>query len=195
MADSSELTKLELSGPVAPLRDLVRWATGENLSPGGVIQAAGAWWCGVPDTPAERTSTSGRVIVLCHPSRGGRLRDHLAARTVRQPDVRLRDRTDDWAAITVLGAATARVLGSLGVFGESGDPRHVPPFTTGALEGLHAMWLLESEHRALVLIAGADADAAWHAIERAGRAQHICCVGQDALARYELLERRSAHPA
>ena len=34
--------------------------------------------------------------------------------------------------------------------------------------------------------------AAWHAIERAGRRHRMCCVGQEAITRYELLQGRRA---
>ena len=69
-----------------------------------------------------------------------------------------------------------------------------PPFHPAPLGDVHAMWLLESEHRALVLVPSGHADLAWHAIEQGGRRQHICCVGHDAVARYALLERRTGQP-
>jgi hypothetical protein len=122
IADSSELTKLELGAPRAQLQELVKRMTGWGVAPGGLLHAGGAWWCGAP-------GAGGRVIVLCEPQLGERVRRHLAACADRPPALLVRDRTDDWAAITVLGAATAPVLAALGVFGESGDPRRVPPFT------------------------------------------------------------------
>jgi hypothetical protein len=189
IADSSQLTKLELSGPGASLADLVQRATGSMLAPGGVVHAGGAWWCG-----ADVRSHGGtdRVIVLCEPCLGARIRGLLSARTAQTPAIEVRDRSLDWSAITVVGAAAAGVLRALGVFGPCGDPRHVPPFTSGRLAGADALWLLESEHRALVLVSAWHADAAWLEIERAGRPLQMCCVGQDAVARYALLERRAA---
>lgn len=191
IADSSQLTKLELSGPPVPLAELVERATGRLLAPGGVVRAGGAWWCGADVRDSEAPGTD-RVIVLCEPSLGARIHSLLSARTAQLPTVTLCDRTLDWSAITVVGAAAARVLSALGVFGPCGDPRHVPPFTSGRLGGADVIWLLESERRAVVLVPTPFADAAWHEIERAGRPVQMCCVGQDAIARYALLEQRAA---
>jgi glycine cleavage system aminomethyltransferase T len=234
MADSSALTKLELSGPRARLGQFLNRETGHGVAEGGVVQGAGAWWCGVGR--ADRAATTAmevpgaggpavgvagdpavpgasdpaadaagdpavarfgaeRVIVLAEPRLGARLSAHLSARVAREPGLRLEDRTDEWSAITILGRATPGVLSSLGVFGQCLDLHRVSPFTTGRLAGAWAMWLLQSEHLALALVPRVHADSAWRAIERAGRAQHICCVGQDAVTRYALLERRSGHTA
>ncbi len=191
IADSSQLTKLELSGPPVSLAELVERATGRLLAPGGVVRAGGAWWCGADVRDYDAPGTD-RVIVLCEPGQGGRMRNLLSARTAQLPTVTVRDRTLEWSAITVVGAAASRVLRTLGVFGPCGDPRHVPPFASGRLAGADVMWLLQSEHRALVLVSVQYADAAWHEIEHAGRPLQMCCVGQDAIARYALLEQRAA---
>ena len=186
IADSSHLTKLELLGPAQRLAALVGRMTGHVLAPGGVAATGGAWWCFADDAPS-------RVAVLCEPSQGVRLRDLLCVRAARLPGLELHDRSQQWGAITIIGAATAGVLADVGVYGASGDFRQVPPFTSVAIAGIDASWLLVSQHRALVLMRSGDAGALWHAIERAGRARHMCCVGSDAIARYELFERRSAH--
>jgi glycine cleavage system aminomethyltransferase T len=188
IADSSQLTKLELCGPAPRLAELIRHATGFVLAPGGVIDAGGAWWCGAG--AASPGLSAQRVVVLCHPSIGVNVHKLLATRSARVPGIAVRDRSLDWGAITVIGAATRQVLASLGAFGPSGDPRDVAPFTSAELADVEALWLLQSEHRALALVPGPAAGNAWHAIERAGRPHRICCVGHDAIARYELLERR-----
>lgn len=189
IADSSQLTKLELSGPPAAIAELVQRATGSSLAPGGVVHTDGVWWCGA-DVCCH--GDADRVIVLCEPQLGARTRSLLSARTAQLPAVELHDRSLEWSAITVIGTATASVLDALGVFGPCGDPRHVPPFTSGRLSGVDALWLLASDHRAVALVSSADAEVAWREIERAGRSAQICCVGQEALARYGLLERRAA---
>lgn len=186
IADSSHLTKLELLGPAQRLAALVERVTGRGLAPGGVAAAGGAWWCAADDGPS-------RVVVLCEPTQGVRLRDLLCVRAAQLPGLELRDRSRQWAAITIIGAATPGVLADVGVYGPSGDSRQVPPFTSVAIAGINASWLLVSEHRTVALTRSGDAGALWHAIERAGRGRHMCCVGSDAIARYELLERRSAH--
>lgn len=186
ISDSSHLTKLELLGPAQRLAALVGRVTDRTLAPGGVAVTGGAWWCAADVAPS-------RVVVLCEPSQGVRLRDLLSVRAAQLPGLELHDRSDQWGAITIIGAATAGVLADVGVYGASGDSRQVPPFTSVAIAGIDASWLLVSEHRAVALTRSGDAGALWHAIERAGRARHMCCVGSDAIARYELLERRSAH--
>lgn len=186
MADRSELVKLELSGPATP--EFVRCTAGGELACGGVLCAGEGWWGGVQGRawlPAER------VIVLCEPAAGPSLRAALGPGT---PGLVVRDRTDQWAAIAVVGGASSLVLDSLGVFGPSGSPRDVAPLRLAPLAGTQAIWLLQSDHRALALVPRSNAEAAWHAIERAGRPQRICCVGQDAIARYTLLDRRAGIP-
>ena len=88
MADSSQLTKLELCGPARPLGELVRLATGGTLAPGGVLEAGGTWWCGA-DGPS-RTFTTQRVFVLGEPELGERLRALLRARAARLPGLAVR---------------------------------------------------------------------------------------------------------
>ncbi len=49
-------------------------------------------------------------------------------------------------------------------------------------------WLLEAPRRALALVAREHAATAWRALEEAGRPFAISCVGQQAAARYSLLD-------
>jgi hypothetical protein len=153
------------------------------------VQTSCAWWCGAAGRAYLEPQ---RVVILSEPNAGGQLRDLLAEHTAGVPGIVVLDRSDEWSAITVVGAATGDVLRSLGVYGRSGNPREVPPLQHAPIGDLDAIWLLVSDHRALAVVATADADAAWHAIEAAGRPRHICCVGQDAIARYELLQRRGS---
>jgi glycine cleavage system aminomethyltransferase T len=191
MADSSQLIKLELSGPPQRLAELVCRMTGGRLAAGGVRHAGGAWWCGAG---GRATLPPERVIVLGEGSDGERLRELLVARVDCLPVLAIRDRSDEWAAIAIVGACAPRVLDSLGVFGACGDPRAVAPVSLGTLAGGEAMWLLASDNHAIAVIRSADARAAWHAIERVGRPHRICLVGQDAVARYTLLQRHATAP-
>jgi glycine cleavage system aminomethyltransferase T len=176
LADRSDLTKLVLEAPHDQMRQLMARLAGGIVFPGGAWYAGGAWWCGV---------SSERVIVLCERRQGDRLHDQLHAHAVQQPTLRVQDQTADWAAIEVLGRYAGRVLRALGVYGESGDPRQVQPLTAHA----GALWLLESDSKALALVARASAGAVWQAIEQAGHPFGICAVGQDAIARYGLIRR------
>jgi glycine cleavage system aminomethyltransferase T len=182
LLDRSELTKLAIEAPPAQLSHLVARVAGGALAPGGALLADGAWWCGSSDR---------QVIVVCEPRVGSRLLERLRAPGLHQMAGSVRDRTHDWAALALLGAGAGKVLHMLGVYGDSGDPRQVPPFTSATIAGADVSWLLESDRRALALVPSASAAAVWRAIERAGRPFGISCVGVEAARRYALLERGS----
>jgi hypothetical protein len=181
MADRSPLTKLELAGPADELRAVVTAATGATVAPGGALLAGEAWWC---------AAGSERVIALAEPWCGERLLARVQRAVASRPAVWLSDRSTEWSAISVVGRWTGEVLGALGVYGPAGDPRQTPPFGPGTAGPAAALWLLESDRRALALVARRQAGLAWQAIERAGQASGIRYVGQDAVARYALLDRR-----
>jgi glycine cleavage system aminomethyltransferase T len=180
LADRSDLATLELRGPAGQLQLLTQRLTGSEVAPGGAVPSGGAWWC---------VESPERMLVICDGGRADRLRAVLHARVARRSAVTLADRSAEWAALAVVGRRACALLAELGVYGESGNPRHVPPFTAHAGTGAHVLWLLKSDDTALALTAAADAPTVWHAIERAGRRYGLCAVGQQALARYALLRR------
>lgn len=184
LADCSELTKLVLHGPSQQLSQLTTRLTGAEVAPGGAVLAGGAWWC---------AESSERMIVLCHPRLGDRLRSELAVQVTRRAAVVLEDRSADWAALAVVGRRTRPLLAELGVYGETGDPRRVPPLTAHAMTGADVLWLLESDHKALALVPRSSAASVWRTIDHAGERFGICAVGQEAVARYAL--HRPAGPA
>jgi glycine cleavage system aminomethyltransferase T len=184
LADRSELTKLVLDGPPAQLQHLAERLTGSALAPGGAVFSGGAWWC------AQRPD---RVLVVCDPRRAERLLGVLRARVARRSAVHLTDRSSDFAALAVVGRRASALLAELGVYGASGNPRHVPPLTGHAVAGAEVLWLLESDDKALALTAVRDAPAVWHRIEHAGQRFGLCAVGHEALDRYALI-RRIASP-
>ena len=183
LADRSELGKLALEGPPEQLAHLSQRLTGTELAPGGAVLSGGAWWC------AERPD---RLLVISDPSVGDRLQAALSARVARRSAVCLIDRSSDLAALAVVGRRASALLAELGVYGASGNPRHVPPLTAHALTGADVLWLLESDDKALALTSVADASAVWHRIERAGQRFGLCAVGHEALARYALIRRVSS---
>jgi glycine cleavage system aminomethyltransferase T len=184
LVDRSELCKLALEAPPAQLAPVMARVAGDSVSPGGVVSASGAWWCGEePD----------RVLVLCDPPTGARLLERLRTDAVGQVAVHVRDVSAELAAIGLLGRSAGQVLRELGVYGASGDVRRARPFTRRWVDGIPAWWLLQSDRRAIALVSREDAGAAWLAIERVGRPFGISCVGYEAAARYALVERlRSA---
>lgn len=178
LVDRSDLSALALEAPVPQLDALMRRLAGATVSPGGLICTGSAWWCG---------QAADRVLVLCDPRAGRRIGEGLRAEATRH--VTVRELSDDLTAIALLGRHTNQVLNALGAFGASGDPRAVPPFARGSLDGIEAWWLLQSDRRAMTLVPRERAGEAWLAIERAGRAFGISCVGHEAACRYALLER------
>ncbi len=185
LVDRSELSKLVVEAPAAQLRRLMTHLLGNFVSPGGVRLAGGAWWCG---------AASNQVVAICDRVPARRLADRLRAEAVHHAGLLVRDQSAEWAAIELLGRNTAKVLRALGAYGESGDSRHVAPFTAGVLDGVDVMWLLESGRRALALVRQDRVAVAWRAIEHAGRPFGISCVGWDAASRYALLERNQSAP-
>jgi glycine cleavage system aminomethyltransferase T len=183
LADRSDLAKLVLEGPPGQLRHLTQRLTGSEVAPGGAVLSGGAWWC------AERPE---RMLVVCDSRRGDRLHAVLHARVARRSAVSLTERSTDLAALAVVGRRASALLAELGVYGESGNPRHVPPLSAHTGTGADVLWLLESDDKALALMNSADAPAVWHAIERAGQRYGLCAVGQEALVRYALIRRISS---
>lgn len=197
LADCSELTKLELAGPPRALAAFAARLIGAEIAPGGALFAGGVWWCGVGASACDDTSWAHRhadlerLIAVCEPSAGRRLQSRLLAFAEQRPNLTLRDRSRDWAALALVGRRAGELLAKLGVYGPSGDPRQTAPFGAHPVGGVPARWLLQSDRRAVVLVDREQADLAWRAIEREGRALGVCCVGKDALARHALIERRS----
>jgi glycine cleavage system aminomethyltransferase T len=180
LVDRSHLTKLVIEAPPEQLRQLIARLAGGGVGQGGTLRAGHAWWCG---------EAPGRVVVLCEPVAGARLSARLQAEGRHLAGLVVHDRSDEWAAIGLIGCTAGNVLRALGVYGESGDPRQVPPFTGHGIGAVQALWLLESDRRALALVPHGDAGQAWRAIEGAGRPFGISCVGLEAASRYSLVER------
>ena len=180
LADRSELTKLVLSGSPEAIDAVATRFAGATVAPGGARLTGGAWWC----RPA-----GGQMIVIAEPERGRRLCDHLHGHLARSCTVTLEDQSDAWAAIAVVGRRAGALLSSLGVYGPSGDPRQVQPLTPCAIDGVGALWLLESDDEALAIIPRERAGSVWHTIERAGRPFGLCAVGREAVVRYGLIRR------
>jgi glycine cleavage system aminomethyltransferase T len=186
LVDRSALGKLELEAPPAQLAHLVARLAGRPLRPGGAVCAGGAWWC---------AAAPERILVLYDEVVGDRLRARIQAPALHHVAVTIRDRSRELAAIELLGPGVGALLRGLGVYGPSGDPREVPPFTTARVGRVDARWLLESHHRALALVPDEHAGTVWRMIEQAGRPLGISCVGLEAASRYALLERGGQLPA
>lgn len=180
LVDRCGLTKLVLEAPPTQLDDVLARVVGSPVLVGGARFAGGAWWCrAAPD----------QVIVLCEARAGQGLRARLQTQVQRHVALSITDCSDHWSAIDLLGRNTGKVLDALGVYGASGDPRKTAPFTGHQVAGIPTMWLLQSDQHALALVSSDNAGEIWLTIERTGRPFGLSCVGQEAAARYALLER------
>ncbi len=121
LADRSDLTKLVLEGPPAQLQHLSQRLTGSEIAPGGAVLSGGAWWC------AERPE---RMLVDLR--RGPRRASARRAACTRgaafggEPHRSQRRPGRRWPSS---GRRASALLAELGVYGASGNPRHVPPLT------------------------------------------------------------------
>ncbi len=179
IASCAELTKLELIAPGPNLDRVLTGLLGVPLIAGGIHQTRAVGWYRPGDT---------RLIATCEADQTERLRGRLEFWTRRDPTVTLHDRTDEWAAIAVVGRRAGRLLGELGVYGPGRDPRAVPPVTSIA-DDPGTAWLLHADDDALAITPRASAPALWQRITRAGRPLQICAVGHEALLRYRMLTR------
>lgn len=180
LGDRSELRKLALEGPRQTLEQVVAGLTGMALAPGGALRTGTTWWCAL---------TSERVFVLAEPGDGDRLAGRIRRLGARHAHLRIRDLSQAWGAIAIVGRQSGEVLARLGVYGATGDPRSVAPVSVRRVTGAEVTWLLQSDHRALALMGHRDAPAVWHALHAVGRPFGICAVGHEAIARYTLLAR------
>jgi hypothetical protein len=179
IASCAELTKLELTAPGPNLDRVLTGLLGLPLLPGGIHQTRAVGWYRPDD---------GRLIALCDAEQGERLRGRLEFWNLRDPTVALHDRTDDWAAIAVIGRRTRLLLGELGVYGPGRDPRAVTPVTRTA-DDPQTSWLLHADDDALAITPRSSAPDLWRRIRRTGRPWQICAVGHEALLRYRMLTR------
>jgi hypothetical protein len=179
LVDRSELTQLLLEGPAARIDAVLGRLAGSTLAVGGVSQRSAIWWC---------RADADRVVAICEPTRGKRVWEELRVHARRHGSLAVSDVSHTWTAVELIGRATPRVLAALGVFGEAGDPRHVAPFSQTRLGTVEVSWLLESPRRALALAPREHAALVWRALEETGRPFSISCVGQQAAARYSLLD-------
>ena len=179
IASCTELTKLEMAAPGPNLDRILTGLLGVPLTAGGIHQTRAVSWYRPDDTC---------LIATCEAGQTERLRGRLEFWTRRDPRVALNDRTDEWAAIAVIGRRARLLLGELGVYGPTDDPRAVPPVTRTA-DDPGTSWLLHADDDVLAITPRTAAPALWQRITRIGRPLQICAVGHEALLRYRMLTR------
>jgi hypothetical protein len=174
LVDRSDLLAIEIAGNGVAVMELVERASGWPLAPGGCSFAAGTWWC-------ARSSES--VIALAE------LESREIYETIVRlggPDLCVSERSQDLAAIGLVGKATLAVLAAAGAVE---DPRAAPAFGGAKVGGANVELLLQSNRRAVVLVAPDAARHVWRTLEANGRPFGLCYVGAEALARFTLMER------
>ena len=179
VASRAELTKLELTATKPRLDRIIAGLLCVPLLTGGIYQTRAVVWYR-PD--------GGRLIALCESEHGHRLRGRLEFWALRERPTALRDRTNEWAAIAVIGHRASLLLGELGVYGPARDPRTVAPVTHTS-DDPGTSWLLHADDDALAITPRGSAPALWRRITQAGRPLQICAVGHEALTRYRMLTR------
>jgi glycine cleavage system aminomethyltransferase T len=176
LADHSATSKLELCSRPGQLDAELSRLVGRPLHPGEAVRAHEAWWC---------VAEPGRALVLCEPQVGNRLYESLHDQMLRRAGIEVRDRSDEWSVIELIGRKAWKVLHALGVFDELTDP---PCFLHAPVAEIGVDWLLVSEHMALAVVDRGDVLATWQAIESVGSRFGLAYVGHEAATRYRLVE-------
>lgn len=183
IADRSRMAAFELTAPVAVLQAALADLADIVPAVGGATVRGETWWCAVHP---------GRVVVLGEPATAERLRGRLDWHLAHRPALRVRDLSAEYAVLAVLGERARELLAALGVYGDSGDPRCVPPVRAHPVAGADALWVLRSDRDALAIVRRSETPAVWRGVLAAGRPLRISAVGHEAVARYALTRRRAA---
>lgn len=171
LADRSDLGKLELRGDASGLEALVGQLTGGQVLPGEALLAGGGWWCSV--SPEH-------VIALADAGATAALRTAAGEAVRWTPGVTITDLTPRFAAVGLLGPATAGLLDELS--GSTLGEADGPSFDVTRLASVPVMLLRGSPSRAIVLTDAGRAAELWADIERAGADAGLGVVGADAVS-------------
>jgi glycine cleavage system aminomethyltransferase T len=171
LADRSDLGKLELRGDAGALEMLVGQLTGGQVLPGEALLAGGAWWCSVSPQHAIALADAGSTEAV---------RSAIGEAVRWTPGLTVTDLTPRYAALGLLGPATAPLLDDLS--SGSLEPADAPAFDVTPLAAHPVMLLRESPRRAVLLIDAARAAALWTDLDRVGQDMGIGHVGADAVS-------------
>lgn len=180
LVDRSDLSILAIDGSPADLDRVTTLLAGRELAVGGAIHAGGTWWC---------RSQAAELLAVSRREEASRVQAQAKVVQRRLPTLVVVDRTEQFAAIGLIGDHADAVLAELGAYGGTNDPRAATPFSHARLGTVDVAWLLESDHSALALVAASDAATAWRVIEDAGRPRGLSYVGREAADRYAVHDR------
>jgi hypothetical protein len=176
----AELGAIAAHGPAATVEAVSAHLVGHALAVGGSAHAGEAWWC----RPGAET-----LLLVGRHGQLDRIAELLRTLGRRHPRP-LTTGSEPLAAIGVVGHRAAALLRALGAYGPLGDPRTAPPCLALAVGEVPTTWLLESDVSAICFVAPGDVAAVERHVFEAGRPLGLARVGQDALAQYQLVERR-----
>lgn len=180
LVDRSDLAVFAVHGPARALSDVSRALVGAEVTKGSVVRDGSHWCCRV--APSD-------LLVLCEPHASAALSDALRPGEDRYPDVVVRDRSDDYTAIGIVGRRAASVLATLGALDADDAVAAVGRVRPGSIGETDVVWLVDSASSALALVDPAAATLVWRAVEAVGRSLGLSYVGHDALQRFAVLER------
>jgi hypothetical protein len=179
LADRRDLGLLAIGGPPSVLRQSARLLAGVELCAGGAAALPCGWLC----------RTQEEMVVLGQPAATARTAALLAAHVAWAHALRVRSLAEEVVAIGLIGLRLPELLCALGPLAHGQTLRTLAPFTSTRLAGVDALLLLQSDRRALALVAAEHATRVWERAERALRGLGGSLVGLDAARRFELLDR------
>lgn len=181
MADRTDLSVLEVSGEVDAIGRAVERVAGIWPEVGMGWPAAGAWWCAVEPK---------RVLVIADDDSANRLAPSLHSLTPGSHRAEVREVSDDYSVITVVGPKAEQMLIGAGV--PEGEQPSTASYVRYSIAGRETLILREAHSNFLMLSGSADAVTAWTELRDAGRPFDVGFVGHEALARLSAAERRYA---
>jgi glycine cleavage system aminomethyltransferase T len=180
LAVRAELRVLEVCGREPWLERLLsRTLAGRVPDAGSAAIAAGAWCCRVDDRRALVVGASGAVE---------RWRRVAREAVIGGSPIVATELTDDWAPVSLIGPKAPKLLAMAGL------PDDLPPRALhhGSVEGADALLVRTGADHWLLLLDGAFAAEACHALLEAGRSVGLSLVGCDAVGRLAAAARPAA---
>jgi glycine cleavage system aminomethyltransferase T len=180
LAVRSELRILEVTGREPWLERLLSRALGGRVPEIGSAAVAGGAWCARPD---------GEHALVIGPS-GAVERWRRVAReaVIGGSPITATERTDDWAPLSLIGPKAPRLLEMAALPGDL----PLRGLDLGAVDGASTLVLRAGPEHWLLLLDGAFASEALHALLEAGRSVGLSLVGCEAVGRLAAAARPAA---
>jgi glycine cleavage system aminomethyltransferase T len=181
LAVRTELRILEVAGREPWLDRLLGRALGGAAPEAGTAAVAAGTWCARVDVD--------RVLVIGASGAVERWRRVAREAVIGGSPIVATELTDDWAPVSLIGPKAPKLLAMAGL------PDDLPPRALhhGSVEGADALLVRTgTDHWLLLLLDGAFAAEACHALLEAGRSVGLSLVGCDAVGRLAAAARPAA---